>query len=487
MKARPYQIRAENEALAILRSKGGGGFLLTLEMRTGKTLVSLNVAKKLREKLVIVCPKVAVPVWEKAVKQLNVKESINGIFIVHYEALVADKKAWYRWGTKNKGFTMILDEAHFIKARGSSRSGAVRTLARRAKYRMALTGTPIAQGLQDAYALFNYLNPDYFGPWEDRWIGGLDGYIEKGFESTYLVYGGFKKKAIVGYDNQDQFNEIFHKYQFRITLREAKQEGGKGSMVLRYQKRYFDLMPEVKEGIYDVLQEELEAIVNEKKVQVPNVLSLVSKLQQIAGGFFIERVPTERYTRKGKPIYDKVVHSIPGNGKLALLKEEVKKVQGKFIVICRFIHELEACQKALQKRGYKVAIVAGGSPYDHKFGHDAICMQIQSGMAVDMSLADTVIFYSTDYSYINFEQSRFRILSYDKNYGKYVFLLARNTIDEVIYAAVRAKKKVADLVIDKYRKRKKRAVRQLAKTDRKPEGKTEGKTRRSLPIHFSKH
>jgi len=69
VKFRPYQERAEREALAVLDRPGGGGFLLCLEMRTGKTLVSLRVAKFFRKPLLIVCPKVALPVWKKAIKR----------------------------------------------------------------------------------------------------------------------------------------------------------------------------------------------------------------------------------------------------------------------------------------------------------------------------------------------------------------------------------------------------------------------------------
>lgn len=473
MKLRGYQERAYREAVAALT--GGGGFLLTLEMRTGKTPVSLQVAKYFRQPLLIVCPKVAIPVWRKHIKKFEVARSINGIFLVNYEALVNNHKAWYSWADKHRGFFMIVDESHFIKDRGSNRSRVVRTVSRRSRYRLALTGTPIAQGLQDAWAQYDYLGR-IFGPWDDRWEGGLDGKLILGFESTYLIYGGFRNHAIIGYRNEEQFNEIFHKYQFRITLREAKQEGGKGHMVLRYQKGFFALN-DIAQGIYDTLQEELEAIVNEKKIKVPNVLSCVAKLQQICGGYIIERIPTGRHTKRGKPIFHKKVHKIPGEGKLQLLLQRVKPVRGKFIVICRFIHELEAAKKALEKRGYSVAIVRGGMPYDGEFKDDAICMQIQSGMAVDMSLADTVIFYSLDYSYINFEQSRFRILSYDKNFGKYVFLLAKGTVDEVIYAAIKTKKKVADLVIDKFRTRG-RYGKQTRRSDRKPKEKSEGKTRR---------
>jgi rhodanese-related sulfurtransferase len=467
VRLRGYQERALSEAISALT--GGGGFLLTLEMRTGKTVVSLRCYKHfgLDIPLLIVCPKVALPVWRKELK----KEKITEYTLVHYEGLTLNKKRWYKWRNEHRGFFMIVDESHFIKNRGSTRSTVIRTVAKKSKYRLALTGTPLSQGIQDAWAQCNYLDPSILGPWDDHWEGGLDGSLIPGFESTYLRYGGFRNHQVVGYRNEEQFSEIFNRYQFRITLKEAKREGGKGALVLRVRKRYFDLNP-VARGIYDALQEELEAVVNRKKIKVKNVLSCVAKLQQIAGGHFIEKYWKGIYSKRGKPIEGKVIHEIEGPGKLDLLKEQIRDIKGKFIVICRFIHELEKVAGWLTSQGYDTAIVRGGMPYDGKFNSDAICMQVQSGMAVDMSKADTVIFYSLDYSYINFEQSRFRILNYDKNFGKYTFLLANDTVDEIVYAAVRSKKRVADLIIDKYRIRRQRG-RKLAKANRQSQGQTQ--------------
>jgi SNF2 family DNA or RNA helicase len=474
MVLRGYQKRAYEAAVTALT--GGGGFLLSLEMRTGKTPVSLEVAKHFGVPLLIVCPKIALPVWRAHIEKLEVKKSISEVYLVHYEALVGRKDVWYKWGDRQerrgKGFFMILDESHYIKTKGTDRSRVVRTISRRSKYRLALTGTPIANGLHDAWAQYDYLGK-IFGPWEDTWEGGSDGNLVPGFETTYLIRGGFRNHEIIGYRNQERFYEIFHRHQFRITLREAKEEGRKGHMVLKYQKRFFDLTP-VSMGIYATLQEELEAIVNEKKIKVPNVLSCVAKLQQICGGYVIEQIPTGRYTAKGKAVFKKEVHRIPGESKINLLLDTIGSLPTgrKLIVICRFIHELEAARKALEDKGFKVGIVRGGMPYDGKFEDDIICMQIQSGQAVDMSKADSIIFYSLDYSYINFEQSRFRILNYDKNFGKYIFLLARNTIDEVIYAAVKTKKRVADLVIDRFRKRLKYHGKSK-QTYREPQGQIE--------------
>jgi rhodanese-related sulfurtransferase len=489
MKLRGYQQRAYEASLAALR--GGGGFLLSMEMRTGKTLVALEVARYFKVPTIVVCPKIAIPVWNKHIGKMK----IRNIRVVNYERVVIDKVHWYKWGKENRNkWLMILDESHYIKNRGADRSRVVRALAKYSKYRLALTGTPIANGIQDAWAQYDYLG-QIFGPWENTWEGGLDGRLIPGFEATYLVRGGFKMHEIVGYRNQKKFNKIFHKHQFRVTLREAKEEGRKGHMVLRYQKRYFGLPP-VPLGIYSTLQEELVTYVNGEKIEVPNVLSLVAKLQQICGGHVIQKIYTGRFNRRGDPIEGKQVHLIEEgwnngiyDGKIRLLLETVGDLPKgkKFIVICRFIHELEIVSRILQRIGYTVAMVRGGMPYDGVFGTDAIVMQIQSGQAVDMSKADTVMFYSMDYSYINFEQSRFRILGYEKSFGKYVFLLAKDTIDEIIYEAIRTKKKVADLVIDTFRKRKKRyGKRKSQQTDRVAKGKVKGKAwRGSCLINFS--
>ncbi|KAF8327231.1 P-loop containing nucleoside triphosphate hydrolase protein [Cantharellus anzutake] len=62
---------------------------------------------------------------------------------------------WYR---------IVLDEAHIIRNRKTHVSSAVAELV--AKYRWCLTGTPIVNGLNDAYPLFRFLN---IRPWQD-WV-----------------------------------------------------------------------------------------------------------------------------------------------------------------------------------------------------------------------------------------------------------------------------------------------------------------------------
>lgn len=434
---RDYQLLARDRAVTALT--GGGGFALLPEPRTGKTLITLSIIKEIDPtEVIVICPKTAIKVWRSEVDKHLGKLLNCAITVINFEALVNAKKDWYKLARKWTETMLVCDEMHFIKRRGAIRSRTVRHLARFAKYRLGLTGTPIAQGIQDAWAQFDFINPKIYGPWDDVYQGkGRNKvYVGPGFSSTYLVWGGYYKHNVTGYQNEEKFNQLFHANSFRITLREAR----KTPLRIRYSRSYVALSGQSRR-VYDELQQELQTIVDQKRIRVKNVLSCIIKLQQVTGGFLASQEED-----------GKVHRDILGREKLEKLHEIVRSLRSrsKFIVIARFLYEIEII-RAFLENSYSVAVVRGGLPYDGKFDCDCIVMQIQSGVAVDMSKADAIIFYSTDYSYLNFEQARFRILSYDKPIAHYHFLLAKDTIDEIIYQALTRKQNLAELVVDTYR------------------------------------
>ncbi len=438
MKFRPHQLESVERAVAAM--EGGGGFCIFTEQRTGKTAIAVEIARQLAPKaLWVICPKVAIPVWKKALKGRRIP-----VEVVNYEAVVARRREWYERARATPDLMIVADESHFLKTRGSSRSRVVRHLGRSAKYRLALTGTPLGQGLQDAWAQFDFIDPSIFGPYDDQVERSAHSkkIIREGFDSTYIKWGGFKNHQIVGYRNERKFYRKFHAHSYRVTLQEARKLAGYVPFKLRFTRVYFDLTPRTQR-IYDELELKLKAVVNQRKIKAKNVLSCIAKLQQITGGFIINA------TEDGKEIIR------IGFEKMEKFHQVVKTLppKSKFVVMARYIHEIEAITANLRSWGYRVKQVRGGIPYDGKFSEDAIVMQIQSGMAVDMSQASTIIFYSTDYSYFNYEQSRFRTLSFDTATARYFSLLGRNTVDEVIYQAVTRKKNLAKLVCDTYRER----------------------------------
>jgi len=460
-----YRAEARDKAIAVM--KDSGGFLLINEQRTGKTQIALAIAEHFRRQapyLLIVCPKGAIKIWEEAIKQEYVGTSRGAfaeITIANYEQIRARHMEWYKWADKRKGELLIIaDEVHRIKDRGSGQSRSLRTLRRRARYRIGLTGTPIEKGLEDAWALFDFVNPVIFGPFDNQLAPDKKTIVKLGFEGRYLIRGGFKNKQVVGYQNEEDYKRKLHANSYRITLHEAKVRDGKVPPILHYRRSYLQLSSKTRQ-IYEDLKEELVTVVNKKTVKVKNVLACCTKLQQITGGFLRETWFEERKVKRGKKTFTKQVkchedHWV-GSEKIEQLHQELRSLRAgtKFLVICRHIWEIETLASWLKKQGYDMTIVRGGSPYSGKIEGDGILVQIASAVAVDMSEADTIFFYSTDYSSIKFEQARFRILSYSKGKtAKYVFLLAKDTVDELIYEAISNKKRLVDLVIDKYRHQK---------------------------------
>lgn len=79
--------------------------------------------------------------------------------------------------------------------------------------------------------------------------------------------------------------------------------------------------------------------------------------------------------------------------------------------------------------------------------------QLQTtGMGLTLTAASVAVFYSLDFSYANYEQSRARIHRIgQKEKCLYIHLVAKNTVDEKIMNALRHKGDIAKLMVDNWR------------------------------------
>lgn len=437
---RGYQEEAISKALK------HEGFALLGEQRTGKTLTSLILVDKRKpDVLFILCPKKAVGEWEKQIQDHLEFDWPCEVQIRHFEACTTQAKTRrvYRklirgWLAQGRKVFFIVDEAHRIKKRGTYQSRFVRSL-NDVQWRLALTGTSIAQGLQDAWAIFDFIAPGVLG---DKW---------EVFERRYLIMGGFKNKQVEGYQNEDEFLKVFHTYSHRITLKEAQRFEGRTPTKVRRTKVMVNLKTQTRR-IYRKLERDLEAQVGKIKISTPLVLTLTAKLQQICGGYVIH---TELDDDSGK----KVKSVVPiGTEKLLALRRVLRSpgLKDKPVIVCvKYRHEIEKIAEMLEgERSYQ--ILAGGrqNTWKGKFDSDIMIMQIQSGIAIDLSRANTYVFYSWDFSHINHEQSRFRVMSFNTEQVNYIYLIAKDTVDETIYEAISEKLEVATLICDLYRKRR---------------------------------
>lgn len=427
---------------ALERALPFDGFLLFMEQRTGKTLTALSIVDKRKPKhLWIICPINAIPVWTKQIAEHLKVDWKCKLVIMNHEELASRKKRrnyYKRMREIGSDCFIIGDELHKgMRKRGTQVSRAMRHIAKMARWRLGLTGTPMDKVTAELWPQFDFADPSVFGRFDSLLDDQTGAIIEKGFKDRYLIMGGWRNLKVVGTQREEEFFEIVRRHSYRITLREAR--GKDRPLMLRFSQEKFELDQSTRE-LYDELEEKLEVEVNKKRVKAKVVIALSMKLQQLCGGFV--------NTEEGPEIV--------GNEKLRKLLKIVRKLKSerkKFVIVCRFLYEIERICARLKSRGITVQVVSGGRPYNHKFVEDGVVIQVQSGVAVDMSAADHILLYSWDYSHINHEQMRFRVLNLHKPFASFHYLLACDTIDELIYASARRKRDFVSLVLDRYRRR----------------------------------
>jgi superfamily II DNA or RNA helicase len=166
---RPYQEQGVRW-LAFLREAGLGA-LLADDMGLGKTL---QVLCALRGRCLVVAPTSALPVWREqaAAFRPNLRTSVYhgaeraldpaaSLTLTSYAVLRLDRQALagVEWDA------LVLDEAQAIKNPDSQVAQAA--LGLRGRFRVALTGTPVENRLEELWAQLQFANPGMLGTRSD--------------------------------------------------------------------------------------------------------------------------------------------------------------------------------------------------------------------------------------------------------------------------------------------------------------------------------
>ena len=429
-------------------SQGCGGYALFMEQRTGKTGVACRVAHQINPpRILIIGPEIAEQVWDAHIDQFHLithhRSNDRIKYVTSTITLFKQRKKLRRWVEK-EDCLIIVDEGHDFKDPHSKRSRALRLIGRRARWRLLLTGTPQESGLEDYWAQFDFVDDQLFGDWGD-------------FQDRHLIYGGFKGKKIIGYRHEKEFRRKMQSRSYRVLLEEAKvSEGLPATKIDPLHLVRFDLVESKK--AYTQMQQQFIVWLNEKvhrkklradgsvefvleykHVAAPLIITQTVKLQQLAGGAIIDQ--------------DKKVHWF-GTEKLeqaGMLMLALGKVSQVWFV--RYVHELYRLGSLFRKLGREVTYISGdhkdyvsGSPFD------IAVVQIASGKSIDLAHAEEAVFYSWNYSYLTFDQAKFRIRSFHGVRARYHFLIAQGTVDEDLYSVVSNKTSFAHHIIDKYRR-----------------------------------
>lgn len=431
-KLRPYQIEA------VEKYKRHDGFLFSAEQRCGKTLMCLATVDYRRPRyLVILCPKNAFRVWREQIAEHLEIEWPMEIEIFNLQLLGRRRKEFYKWADKLEAdgdVMLICDEAHQIKRRGSKQSKALRVLARRARWRIGATGTPIGQGSQDVWAIFNFIDSSILGRFEQ-------------FADRYLTMGGFKGKKIVGYRNQAELKRIIHEHMYRITLAEARSRGGGDSMRIHRVRVPVQLEQRAR-AVYDSLESNMSAVVDGVRVKLKLAITLTTKLQQICGGY----IKVGEHGFKEGTL--KMIGSEKYAGLINVLFDRIPE-KAKAVIVCKYTEEIRTIERLCPTIGKTFKTIEGGVQFDGKFDTDLVLLQVQSGMAFDLSAADHMILFSWNHSHFDHDQCLSRIKNFTKRCVSYYYLIVEDSVDEVLFETAVRKKKFATALLDHHRRRSK--------------------------------
>ena len=426
--------------------------MLDMDMGTGKTRVAIDVvfARSDVHHVLVVCPKAVVPVWRVNLEKFAVPGSYsilergnepikdlagkvteffrNGpdkrFFVVNYDVLWRDPlgDAVY----KHTGIDMvILDESHRIKSAGSKISKYLAMLGKKVKYKMCLSGTPMANSPLDVYGQYRFLDPSIFGT------------NHTVFLSKYAIMSCTTPPFVVGCKNLQELNSRFSSIAYTCKMSDIQdrlklpEELPPNVIKLSLSAKDYttckalnkEFIAECKSGQYIVLN---------------NVLGKVLRLQQITSGFCMAQANPE-----DNPTEVELNH-VKSDALKELLQDTDRNE--KVVVFCVFKHDIKAVHDVCHSLGIASFELSGRvntfGAWRECQGGGVIAVQIQAGAeGIDMTCARVCVYYGLPYSLALYEQSKARLYRPgQKRRVLFNYLVCQKTIDELIFNTLNNKR-----------------------------------------------
>lgn len=436
-----------------LKSRGAA---LLMEMGTGKSLTAIAITGALSQagrirRVLIVAPLSILGVWEEefqkfaafpyalavlsgsSARKLDTLRHMNGtalqVVVVNYESAWRLEKALTAWHPD----LIIADEGHKIKTHNIAASKAMHRMGAKASYRLLLTGTVITNKAIDVFSQYKFLNPAIYG-------NSFYAFRNRYFDMVgYGNHTPVLKKSMEG-----ELTEKLHSISYRATKAECLDLPETTDVI-----RQVELEPAALR-IYRGLVKESYAELANGEVTATNILTRLLRLSQLTGGFLgnDETVAVEQVSAAKLSALEDILDGAIAEGK-------------KLVIIARFIPEIKAICRLLEKRGLGYSCITGEvknrdeqvARFQKEPEVMAFVGQIATaGLGITLTAASTMVFYSLDYSMSNFEQTKARIHRVGQRMPcTYLYLVARGTVDEKVLAALESKADLARTLVDDYR------------------------------------
>jgi SNF2 family DNA or RNA helicase len=428
--------------------------LIAADMGTGKSYATLLGLREQRC-ILIACPIAVGAAWVKQIEMFDADRTavllVDGTtasraarlakvagdrplaVIVNYDAVSRAGSALGKAVAARKWDAIVLDESHRVKSHTGKASKYFFSLAKAnpGAKRICLSGTPTPHSPLDWWSQFRFLDPAILGenftafrnrvaimhPWVKGWVTGFrpDALAAMATRIDPLIY---RVRADDVLDLPDQIHT-----QVPVTL------------------------PPKSLAFYRAIEDEMIAIVETGEVvSAQNALVVVTRLQQATSGFAV--------SEQGD-----VVPVCETNAKAAAVRDLIEDLDEPVVVFAKFVHDLDciaaACKscnrKSLELSGRKKEL----AEWQSATGNEVIVVQQQAGgCGIDLTRSSAGIYFSLSHSLGDYSQSLARLRRPGQTRTvRYWHLVASETVDEAIYAAIERKADITEAVISRLTRR----------------------------------
>ena len=341
-------------------------------------------------------------------------------------------------GSAMKGHDVFLvfDESHYLKTPGAKRTKRAIALAKRAKYRRILTGTPYANSPFDAYAQLRCLDADFWKPHGFAVYSSFKtcfGIFQKGYNAQQ----GHEFEQCVGFRRLDELKAIVDVVSNRLTKDETLDLPPK-----LYQRRFFELTPEQERVYREIKQDAIALLDSGDTVTAPLAITRLLRLQQVTCGY----VPTDD-GQGAFAAFDK-------NPRLELLKSICDDLSHQAIIWARFTRDIDLIMEMLRDKAvrYDGSVssddrIQARTRFQNGEVQFFVGNPAAGGTGITLTAARTVIYASNSFKLTERLQSEDRAHRPGQlNKVLYIDLIAPGTVDEYIVAALRSKLDIASIL-----------------------------------------
>lgn len=337
----------------------------------------------------------------------------------------------------------VIDQSASIKNHSAKRTKYLLKLAPLAKYRRILDGAPVAEGAEELYSQFKFLDENIIG--HDTWTAFVNDFCNVN-----------RDHEVIGYRNINRLQDLIAPHCFRVRADECM------DLPPRVYKRWpFDLSVEERR-VYEELRgaglalfapgatygrdlrpgEDAPDPEDPDVIEEHRVMVKVLRLQQIAAGWWPKT--EDRRLISGE------------SSRLSALLALLEGNEGKALIFARFRADLDLIQETL---GDQCVSYHGGVNEDdrarakRRFMEDPSCRVFvgqprTAGVGHTLTAARHVVFYNNDPSLRFREECEKRAHRKGLMHGLLIWdLVARGTMDAATIRTLRAKKELSNTIM----------------------------------------